>query len=170
MSQMIVRICISHSVTLNTSLQPTSGRVAAFPRLSLALGIQMGHYTEQIMLNAERINQLKARIDETLKFRDKNEHKHREWLKACSDFHNQYEALAFPGGFNGALKRLSEGDQVTMEAAICFLECRPYFFRSGYMFKDILRKAKRAPLSSEQRERFDCIVEAYREYRKNMNV
>ena len=26
----------------------------------------------------------------------------------------------------------------TVEAAICFLECRPYFFRSGYMFKDIL--------------------------------
>ena len=134
------------------------------------LGIQMGHYTEQIMLNAERINQLKARIDETLKFRDKNDHKRREWLKACSDFHNQYESLAFPGGFNGALKRLSEGDQVTMEAAICFLECRPYFFRSGYMFKDILRKAKNAPLSSEQRERFDYVVEAYREYRKNRNA
>ena len=63
----------------------------------------MGHYTEQIMLNAERINQLKARIDETLKFRDKNDHKRREWLKACSDFHNQYESLAFPGGFQGGI-------------------------------------------------------------------
>ena len=127
----------------------------------------MGHHTEQIMLNAERINQLEARIDETLKFRDKNEHKRREWLKACSDFHNQYDSLAFPGGFNGAFKRLSEGEQVTMEAAICFLECRPYFFRSGYMFKDILRKAKKAPLSSEQRARLDYITEAYRLYRAN---
>ncbi|MDP1270927.1 hypothetical protein, partial [Klebsiella pneumoniae] len=76
----------------------------------------------------------------------------------------------FPGGFDGALQRLLEGDLVTIEAALCFLECRPYFFRSGYMFKDILRKAKKAPLSSEQRERLEHVVEAYRLYRKRKNA
>jgi hypothetical protein len=44
-----------------------------------------------------------------------------------------------------------------MEAAICFLECRPYFFRSGYMFKDILRRCRRAPLSSKQAARLKTI-------------
>jgi len=130
----------------------------------------MGHYTDQIMRNAERINQLKARIDETVRSRDKSEHKRREWQKACSDFHEQYDSLAFPGGFDGALQRLLEGDSVTIEAALCFLECRPYFFRSGYMFKDILRKAKKAPLSSEQRERLEHVVEAYRLYRERKNA
>ena len=130
----------------------------------------MGNYTNQIMRNAERINQLKVRIDETVKFREKNEQKRREWEKACFDFHQQYDSLAFPGGFNGALERLLEGDPATMEAAICFLECRPYFFRSGYMFKDILRKAKKAPLSDAQRERLEHVVEAYRLYRERKNT
>ena len=86
----------------------------------------MGHYTAEIMRNAEKINQLKARIDESVKYRDKNEHKKKEWEKACADFHGQYDSLAFPGGLDGALERIVEGDTQAMEAAICFLECRPF--------------------------------------------
>jgi DNA repair exonuclease SbcCD ATPase subunit len=127
----------------------------------------MGHYTEEIERNAKRINQLKSRIDETVKHRDKSEDKRREWKKACADFHQEYDALAFPGGYSGALIRLVEGDRETIEAALCFLECRPYFFRSGYMFKDILRKAKQAPLSRDQGERLAKIAEAYRLYRES---
>lgn len=129
----------------------------------------MANYIDQIMRDADKINQLKARIDETFKWRDRNEHKRREWQKACSDFHKQYDILAFPGGYDGALQRLLEGDPATMEAAICFLECRPYFFRSGYMFKDILRKAKKTPLSADQRARLECVAEAYRLYRERKN-
>ena len=46
-------------------------------------------------------------------------------------------------------------DSKAMKVAICFLECRPYFFKSGYMFKDILRKVKKAPLSDEQTLRLE---------------
>jgi hypothetical protein len=74
-------------------------------------------------------------------------------------------ALAFPGGYEGALDRIVSGDPETMEAAICFLECRPYFFRSGYMFKDILRKCKRAPLSPEQTSRLQTIEGKLAEWR-----
>jgi len=130
----------------------------------------MGHYTVEIMRNAEKITQLKARIDETVKYRDKNEHKKKEWQKACSDFHEQYDSLAFPGGLDGAYERIIEGDAQAMEAAICFLECRPFFFRSGYMFKDILRKAKKAPLSEDQKARLHHVVEAYDEYRQNKHA
>jgi len=130
----------------------------------------MGHYTDEILRNARRINELKARIDETVKFRDKNEHKRKEWQKACSEFHKEYDALAFPGGYEGALERIHEGDTKAMEAAICFLEARPYFFRSGYMFKDILRTIKKAPLSNEQRERFNEIYDAYIKYRESRNT
>lgn len=130
----------------------------------------MGHYTEEILRNARRINELKARIDKTVKFRDKNEHKRKEWQNACSDFHKEYYSLAFPGGYEGALERLLDGDSKTMEAAICFLEARPYFFRSGYMFKDILRKAKKAPLSEDQRKRFNKVYDAYIKYRESRNA
>jgi hypothetical protein len=128
------------------------------------------HYTEKIVGNAERINQLHSRIHETLKFRDKNEHKRREWQKACADFHEQYDLLAFPGGLKGAYERIVEGDPQAMEAAICFLECRPYFFRSGYMFKDILRKAKRAPLEENQQARLQVVMADYRQYRESRNA
>ena len=68
----------------------------------------MGHYTEEILRNAERINQLKTRIDETLKYRDKNDDKKIEWEKACADFHSQYDSLVFPGGFDGVYSRIQE--------------------------------------------------------------
>lgn len=127
----------------------------------------MGHFTKEILFNAEKINQLKSRIDETFKYRDQNEHKKKEWQKACEDFHTQYDELAFPGGLDGAYERIVEGDSKAMEAAICFLECRPYFFRSGYMFKDLLRKVKRAPLGVDQTARLHNVIEAYAEYQKS---
>ena len=100
----------------------------------------MGHYTNEILRNADSINRLRDKIQETFELRDKNEHSNKEWRKACSEFHEKYSDLAFPGGLDGAYERILHGDQKAMEAAICFVECRPYFFRSGYMFKDILRK------------------------------
>jgi hypothetical protein len=136
---------------------------------NIKLGARVGYYTEEILRNARRVNELKARIDETVKFRDKNEHKRKEWQNACYDFHKEYNSLAFPGGYEGALERLLDGDPKTMEAAICFLEARPYFFRSGYMFKDLLRKAKKAPLSEDQRKRFNEVYDAYIKYRESRN-
>lgn len=60
------------------------------------------------------------------------------------------------------MERLIEGDLETMEAAICFLEVRPYFFRSGYMFDGLLRKVKHAPLSLEQRARLQVVADEVR--------
>ncbi|MGI9205293.1 MAG: hypothetical protein ACR2Q3_14855 [Woeseiaceae bacterium] len=125
----------------------------------------MGNYTAEIIRNAERINQLKKRIDDTLKHRDKSDHNRREWEEACAEFHAQYDALAFPGGIAGAYDRILSGQSGAVEAALCFLECRPYFFRSGYMFKDILRKTKRAPLNPTQQARLDAVIVAYEKYR-----
>jgi hypothetical protein len=126
----------------------------------------MGHYTEEILRNAEVINQLHSRIHETFKFREKNEHKLREWQSACKEFSTRYNSLAFPGGIEGAFERIIGGDAKSIEAALCFVECRPYFFRSGYMFKDLLRKLKRAPLESSQLNRLNRVLEAYAKYQK----
>ena len=121
----------------------------------------------EILQNAEKIKELHARIHETFRSRDKNERKRKEWEQACADFHAQYNDLSFPGGYEGAYERVLKGDPEAMEAAICFLECRPYFFRSGYMWQDLLRKAKRAPLNSNQKLRLERVVAAYEEYRKS---
>jgi len=130
----------------------------------------MGHYTNEILRNAEKINQLNSKIKETFELRDKNKHKNLEWRKACSEFHDNYNELAFPGGLDGAYERILEGDHKAMEAALCFVECRPYFFRSGYMYKDLLRKLKKAPLKRDQVERLETVLKVYKKYREDKNA
>jgi hypothetical protein len=121
---------------------------------------------ERIRENAAEIVRLHSRIHETLTQRSKNPEKRLEWEQACAEFHARYEGLAFPGGYGGALDRISSGDTEAMEAAICFLECRPYFFRSGYMFKDIFRRCRRAPLHPEQAARFKVVEQRLSEWRQ----
>jgi hypothetical protein len=103
---------------------------------------------------------MNSRINETFALRDRSAEKYREWQRACEIFHSRYNELAFPDGYDGALDRLLAGNLDTVEAALCFLELRPYFFRSGYIFKEILLKAKRAPLSPEQQARLQSVVQA----------
>lgn len=119
---------------------------------------------ETITRNTEEIVRLHRRIHETLSQRDGSAAKAAEWRDACAEFHIRYNALAFHGGWEGALQRIIDGDPEAMEVAICFLELRPYFFRSGYMWKDILRKCKRAPLSKSQRERFEAVIKKREEW------
>jgi hypothetical protein len=121
---------------------------------------------ELIRKNAAEIALLHSRIHETVKHRTKNPEKRREWEQACAEFHARYEGLAFPGGYRNALERISRGDPEAMEAAICFLELRPYFFRSGHMFKAILPRCRRAPLTSEQAARLKTIEQKLVEWRK----
>jgi hypothetical protein len=121
---------------------------------------------ERIRENAAEIVRLHSRIHETWAQRSMSSEKKREWEQACAEFYARYEEFAFPGGYRGALDRVSSGDLEAMEAAICFLECRPYFFRSGYMFKDIVRTCRRAPLLPEQAARLKVIEQKLLEWRE----
>jgi hypothetical protein len=67
---------------------------------------------------------------------------------------------------DSSLRRIEYGDPEAMEAAICFLEVRPYFFRSGYMFWDILRKCRKAPLSRAQAKRLSVVEKKVLEWRE----
>ena len=113
---------------------------------------------ETITRNAEEAARLHSRVHETLLQRDGSEEKDAEYRNACAEFHARYDALAFPEGYRGALQRIIDGDPEAMESAICFLELRPYFFRSGYMWKDILRKCKHTPLLESQRTRLEAVI------------
>ena len=87
------------------------------------------------------------------------------WNHACSEFRNNYEALSFPGGTLGAQDRMRSGDNEAIEYAIAFLEVRPYFFRSGYMYQEFMRVLRNCPLSDSQRRRYDRVREKYLVYR-----
>jgi hypothetical protein len=53
---------------------------------------------------------------------------------------------------------LAEGDPTSIENSIRFLEADPWFFRSGYIKADIIRKLRRAPLSPVQIARLRRVI------------
>lgn len=108
--------------------------------------------------NAAELQRLHRRVRESFAHRAEGPQARRAWDQACVDFHSSYDRLAFPGGYQGACERLLDGDPQTMEAALAFLELRPYFFRSGYMRKRLLRYAKRAPFSPAQALRLRAVL------------
>jgi hypothetical protein len=113
-----------------------------------------------IQNNAERVTPLHDRIHETFKRRDTSPEDRAEWSKACAEFHSQYDALAFPGGYLAALGKIQAGDGRAIEDALAFLEVRPYFFRSQYIMTKLTRLLKRAQLTTRQTERFQKALQA----------
>jgi len=123
-----------------------------------------------ISTTATEIRRLHSRIHETVCYRDASQQQRDEWENACAEFHARYDMLAFPDGYDGAVERIIAGDPKAVEAAICFLELRPCFFRSGYMFSKLLRKVKRAPLSPQQADRLRFVIERQARWRSKRLV
>jgi hypothetical protein len=115
---------------------------------------------------ARRVAELHARVHATCKLRDTCADARTEWKRACEDFHRRYDGLAFPGGYEAALEKIKTGDAGVIADALAFVEIRPYFFRSQYMWTKLTRLLKRAPLSTEQADRFLRVLEAQRERTK----
>lgn len=120
-----------------------------------------------ISTNAEEIRRLHGRVHETLRGRGRSAEETERWKIACSEFHARYDALAFPGGYATAKQRLAAGDAYAIEAALCFVELRPYFFRSGYMYRALLPKLRKAALSDSQRTRLNAVLDAYERWRRD---
>jgi hypothetical protein len=125
-----------------------------------------GNMRTLICRNEAEIVRLHTRVHDTARSRGESAERHAEWELACAEFHARYDALAFPGGYKGALDRIVAGDPDAMEAAVCFLECRPYFFRSGYMFKTILRRCRRAPLPEDLAIRLRTVADKLAAWRQ----
>lgn len=121
-------------------------------------------YANQIRENARLISRLHGRIHETFAHRNKSNAQRDEWKTACAEFHERYASLAFLGGLLDARDRLRSGDNDAIDYALDFLEVRPYFFRSGYMYKDFMRVLRNCPLSPSQRERYDRLHDAYKKF------
>ena len=120
----------------------------------------------QLIENAAEINRLLSRVHETYAKRDESKDAWQDWSRACAEAHSRYDQLWLPGGpHENFLERLQAGEPAMVEVALCFLEVRPYFFRSGYHWKTILRKCKRASMSAEQSARLQTLLAKYTEWR-----
>jgi len=118
-----------------------------------------------IRANADEINRLRQVIRDTAGARWRGPEERERHAAACAEFHQHYEQLAFPGGYANALTRLAEHDPNTLDVALTFLEVRPYFFRSGYMWKTLLKRVQRVSMGTKQRARLQKILGAYAAYR-----
>ena len=124
------------------------------------------NYKNVIRANAELIVTLRQRIGETGAKRDESDEHWQQWLAACSDFRDSYNRLAFLGGVDSARARIRSGDPSAIEYALDFIELRPFFFRSGYMYNDFMRVLRNCPMSETQTKRYNVIREKYDQYRK----
>ncbi len=120
---------------------------------------------ELILRNAEEINRLDRRIDETYAKRGEGKEAMNAWRDACTYYHANYDRLAFPGGLDGLDEDILSGNKIRIESALDFLDVRPYFFRSGYLYTRLIRRLKRAPLEGDQKERFADFMVRYVAYK-----
>jgi len=108
----------------------------------------------QIIENAKQIRDLHEQIG--IAFTEKRGGlKHRQ---ACDKFHSSYDSLAFPGGYEIGIRKINEGDLSSIETALCFLEVKPYFFRSQYMRTKLTRLLKKADLTKSQQSRLNNVL------------
>ncbi|MFL4596757.1 hypothetical protein ACJ6WI_05720 [Stenotrophomonas maltophilia] len=118
-----------------------------------------------IRANADEINRLRQVIRDTAGTRWRGPEQRALHAVACAEYQLRYDQLAFPGGYDQALKLLAEHDPGTLDVVLTFLEVRPYFFRSGYMWKTLLKRAQRVPMGAKQQARMQRILDAYGAYR-----
>jgi hypothetical protein len=116
--------------------------------------------------NAAVLRQLHERIGETFKKRHLGPAQAKAWSDACREFHDRYDRLAMPGGYGAVLEGLERGDPGAIDIALCFVELRPYFFRSGYMYTLLMRRLKTCAKTPEQAERHARVVERAAAWRR----
>ena len=120
-------------------------------------------YRELILDNCIEINRLKKNIDSTFNVKNKKN----EWREACAEFHENYNQLCFWNGVSDYRTEIRNGNQDAIEYYITFIELRPYFFRSGYIYQDLIRVLRNVKLSKSHRARFERVKKNYMIYRQN---
>lgn len=113
--------------------------------------------------NAAEVRRLHAQVHATCAHRGESAAARDLWQQAAAEFHRRYDGLAFPGGLEAGLQRLAAGEASAVEAALSFLEVRPYFFRSQYIATKLRRLLKRLELSDSSAERLQRILSAARQ-------
>lgn len=102
----------------------------------------------------KEIARLHARVHET--FNQKNRAPEK-WKLACKEFHSYMSAI--DEYIDYAYREIQYTDPALLEFAISFLEVDPFFFRSGYIKAELLRKLKRSDLNAKHIMRLNVVLE-----------
>ena len=115
--------------------------------------------------NAARLRKLRETVKETSLHRTEGPEALQAWRRAAREFHDSYDELAFPGGLRSGLRRIEAGDIRAVEAAIIYLELRPFYYRAQYNRNVFIRLLKRRTLPSKLQRRFEAVIERLRTWR-----
>lgn len=125
-----------------------------------------------IYQNAKQIRYLHHQIHLSIANRHRSAYDYELWQNACNEFHHNYDKLAFSStdsdsiGEDGLYEALKNDNTYAIEYAICFIEIRPYFFRSGYIYQKLLRRLAYADMTDGQKDRYQTIKNDYKLYRQ----
>jgi hypothetical protein len=122
---------------------------------------------DQIRRDGDEVARLHGRVHATFALRERSAEDREAWIAAAKEFRDRHDQLSFPGGWYGARERLRAGEPLAIEAAVCFLEVRPFFYHSGFIFKDLMRWCRSLPLAPEQTARHSKVQERYRAWQNH---
>ena len=117
---------------------------------------------KQIQRNSAELCRLNDRINVTVKTRGDSPSHRADWERACAEFHQRIDGLAFPGG-SETLGRVRDNDPGALDAAVKFLLADPYHFRSGYIKEYLWRWLQHCKLSLSHRNSLESAALLYLE-------
>ena len=166
-----------HATCARVSFQlPTTGLLHATPighgprYLYVSRLMNRSEMAKTINDAAEIIPRLHKAVHHYAANRGQSAYMHEKWHNACREFHEKYRELSFLGGWDSARERIRAGDQDALEYAIVFIEMRPYYFRSGYMFEALIKCLNSVAMSLSQRKRYEAVKKAFTDYKMNRRL
>lgn len=142
-----------------------------FILMPMMMKIKISDIHKLILQNTKEINYLRNERSEQSDFLRENNIKlsQAQLKESYLAYAEKYDRLVFEYeryvGEDGLYESLRNHDKYTIEYALCFIEIRPYFYRSGYMYQRLMRKLNAVPMTEKQRERYLAVKESYANFK-----
>ena len=98
---------------------------------------------------AQELNELHAILWKTVEHRGKSPHHREQWHRAADAFNNHQSPI--DDLIDKCLEYGLESDNDLRRFAFAYIDEDPYFFRSGYILEDLLRRVKRLALTTDEK-------------------
>ena len=111
--------------------------------------VPLSDLVQTMHAHAARLRALYGRVGETYSRYSASAQARKQWQDACSDVHEAYGDLFFPGG-GLAWEQFIDGSSADVGCALAFLQADPWYPRSGYHKQVVWHRFKRTVLTREE--------------------
>jgi hypothetical protein len=116
----------------------------------------MENYRKMIAECEREVNELHAALWKTVEHRYKSPHHREKWHRAADAFRNHQSPIddLIDKCFEYGLKN----DADLRRFAFAYIDEDPYFFRSGYILEDLLRRMKQLALTTDEKSSLQRLI------------